>query len=132
VCLLTLITALLLTGCSGPTFALTGAGSNTYIQVNNASDGDAMESQPFSVGKGRVAVVESSLDQGKLRIDFTEVTIFRHENEPDEQIVGDVVASVVVGPGDKTEVALERGDYVLQITAVGDTGGKVAVILEKN
>ncbi|MBQ6539955.1 MAG: hypothetical protein IJL71_02905 [Oscillospiraceae bacterium] len=128
-CLIVLAAALLLTGCSGFTMSVTTSGSKTTIKVNNAADGDSMETNPSSVGKGRVCVVESSLDKGELRIDFAEAHVFSYED--DDYTVGDVVKSVTVGPGDREEFDLEKGDYVLQITSVGDTNGKVTVNFEK-
>ena len=38
-----------------------------------------------------------------------------------------MVTSVTVGPGDRNEVPLEKGDYVYLITAMGDTRGKVTI-----
>ena len=49
------------------------------------------------------------------------------EDDEEQTIVGDVVAGETVGPGDSREFPLNQGDYVLQITAVGSTSGKVTV-----
>ena len=131
IAILALVLALLLAGCDGATFVITGTPNKTTIQVNDASDGAYGESSPISVGKGRVAVVESALEKGELQIDFAEATIFHYNDDTEEIIIGDVLARVKVGGGDKATVPLEKGDYVLQVTTVGSTGGKVTVSLEK-
>ena len=129
--LLALTMALLLVGCEGSTFSFTGSGTKVNIEVNNAPDGATGESYNFSVGNGRVAVIDSSLDKGQLQIDFTEVTIFCQENRPDDVYVGDVVESATVGAGEQKSVPLAPGDYIMQVTAIGETNGKTAVSIEK-
>ena len=129
--IMALVLCALLAGCDAATYTFTGVGNKTTIEVNNAEDGAFAESQWFSVGKGRTAVVESALDKGELKIDFAEATIFAHEDGPEDVIVGDVIASVTVGPGDRAEFPLDKGDYVLQVTAVGTANGKVVVDIQK-
>ena len=129
--ILALVLCALLAGCDGVTYTFTGAGNKTTIEVNNAEDGAFGESQWFSVGKGRTAVVASSLDKGELKIDFAEVTVYAHEDGPEDVIVGDVIASVTVGAGDGAEFSLERGEYILQVKAVGTANGKVVVDIRK-
>jgi hypothetical protein len=70
--------------------------------------------------------VESSLEKGKLKIDFAQATVII-EHETERTIIGDVVASETVGPGDSREFSLPQGDYVMLLTAVGSTSGKVTV-----
>ena len=129
--ILALVLTLLLAGCDGATVVFTGTPNKTTIQVNDAADGAYAESSPISVGKGRVAVVESALEKGELKIEFAEATIFRNNNDTEEIIVGDVIAMAKVSSGDKATLPLEKGDYVLQVTTVGSTGGKVTVSIEK-
>ena len=121
-----LIAGLLLAGCAGATFTISSAGNRTTIEANNAEDGSTAESGSFSVGKGKTACVESSLEKGKLKIDFAQSTVYM-EHETERTIVGDVVASETVGPGGSRELSLPQGDYVMLITAVGSTSGKVTV-----
>ena len=121
-----LIACLLLVGCAGAAFTISSAGNRTTIEANNAEDGSTAESGSFSVGKGKTACVESSLEKGKLKIDFAQATVYR-EHETERTIVGDVVASETVGPGDSREFSLPQGDYVMLLTAVGSTSGKVTV-----
>lgn len=130
--LMTLVMALLLSGCGSSSFTFTTFGEDTTIEVKDAEDGKTSESTYFTIGKNRVAIVESSLDKGELKIDFTEVTV-RKETEDDieEVIPGEVVTSVTVGVGEKKEVPIERGDYILQVTTIGQTNGKVKVDVEK-
>ena len=121
-----LIVGLLLVGCAGATFTITSAGNKSTIEVNNAEDSSTAESGSFSVGKGKTAYVDSSLEKGQLKIDFAQAIIFR-EHDTERTIVGDVVASETVGPGDSREFPLPQGDYVMLLTAVGSTSGKVTV-----
>ena len=121
-----LIAGLLLAGCAGATFTISSAGNRTTIEANNAEDGSTAESGSFSVGKGKTACVESSLEKGKLKIDFAQATVII-EHETERTIIGDVVASETVGPGDNREFSLPQGDYVMLLTAVGSTSGKVTV-----
>ena len=133
ICLITLALSIFLLGCDGVSFTFTSFGGNTKIEVNNASDGAEGESQPISVGKDRSIVVKSSLDKGRLQIDFVEAIVFpATEDETEEIILGDVASSVEVASGGEATVSLERGDYVLQVKAIGETSGTVTLSVEKN
>lgn len=121
-----LIVGLLLVGCAGATFTITSAGNKSTIEANNAEDGSTAESGSFSVGKEKTAYVDSSLEKGQLKIDFAQAIIFR-EHDTERTIVGDVVASETIGPGDSRELPLQQGDYVMLLTAIGSTSGKVTI-----
>ena len=121
-----LIVGLLLVGCAGATFTISSAGNRTTIEINNAEDSSTAESGSFSVGKGKTAYVESSLEKGQLKIDFAQAVVFR-EHDTERTIVGDVAASETIGPGDSRELPLQQGDYVMLLTAIGSTSGKVTV-----
>ena len=121
-----LIVGLLLVGCAGATFTISSAGNKSTIEINNAEDSSTAESGSFSVGKGKMAYVESSLEKGQLKIDFAQAIVFR-EHDTEQTIVGDVVTSVTIGPEDSQELPLQQGDYVMILTAIGSTSGKVTV-----
>jgi len=123
---LVLIVGLLLVGCAGATFTISSAGNKSTIEINNAEDSSTAESGSFSVGKGKMAYVESSLEKGQLKIDFAQAIVFR-EHDTERTIVGDVVTSVTIGPEDSRELPLQQGDYVMILTAIGSTSGKVTV-----
>lgn len=120
-----------LCGCEGVKLTLTGVGTKTTIEAKDAEDGSYIENSPFYVGKGKVLLVESSLDKGQLKIDFVEATVFKRDSGLDDVILGDVAESITVGAGDSIEVSLPKGDYVMQITTVGTTNGKVVIDFEK-
>ncbi len=124
--LLLLLLSLLLTACSGVALSITSFGSKSTIEANDAEDGKFLESAAFSVGKGKTVAIESALEKGQLKIEFARAIVFR-DDEMDQTIVEDVVASETMGPGDSCEFALEQGDYVMQVTVVGSTSGKVTV-----
>ena len=48
----------------------------------------------------------------------------------DDVIAGDVIVSVTLGGGDSSSFSLEKGEYVMQITAIGNTNGKVTVNIQ--
>lgn len=121
-----LIAGLLLVGCADAAFTVSSAGNNSTITVNNAEDGSTAESDSFSVGNGQTACVTSSLEKGQLKIDFAQASVIL-EHDTWRTIVGDVVASKTVGPGDSLEFSLQEGDYVMLLTAVGSTSGEVSV-----
>ena len=129
IAVLAMATVMLLVGCEGVKLTLTSVGSKTTIEAKDAPDGTYGEAGPFSVGKGKSAAVESSLDKGELKIDFMEVAVFHNDEGPDDVMDLDVVASVTVGAGDKRDIPLDKGDYLLQITTVGETNGKATVDL---
>ena len=128
-----LMMAMVLSGCDGATYTFTSFGGKTTIEVNQASDGADAESSVLSVGKNRSAAIESSLDKGRLQIDFVDATVFPGgEDLPDEVVLNDTVASITVGPGSIESIPLEQGDYVMQVKAIGETNGKITVNIEKN
>ena len=104
---------------------------NAPLSAKDAEDGTYGEAGPFSVGKGKTATVEPSLDKGELKIDFMEVAVFHNDGQPDDVMNLGVAASVTVsGTGEKQEIVLEKGDYLLQYTTSGETSGKVIVNIE--
>lgn len=123
------ILSLLLAGCSGLSFSLsfTTSGNHTTIEVNNAADGTTGESSPITVGKGQTVVVESALDKGEVRIDFAEAIVHYYSDEPDVVYTGDVITSVTIGDENRQEIALDPGEYILQVTTIGETNGKITV-----
>ena len=127
--LLLLLLSLLLTGCAGAALTITSAGNKSTIEANDAEDGRYLESAAFSVGKGKTVVIESSLEKGQLKIEFAQAIVWRDE-DVEETVIGDVVASETVGSGDSREFSLEQGDYVMQVTVIGSTSGRVTVNIQ--
>ena len=136
-CLTALLTALILTGCGGFdlnfTFSFTNLMGKTTVEIKDAEDGETAQSDYVSVGKGRAAVIESALEKGRLQIDIAEAEVYTYPDDdtPDDIVVGDVVESITVGPGDTARVSLEKGDYVYLVTAIGETSGKVVIDIQK-
>lgn len=130
--LLVLIMALLLAGCGGIHFSLTltETMNSCTIEADNAKDGDTIESNAFSAGPGASAVMESSLEKGQLQIDVAEASVIANEEGPSDVIPGMVVETVTLGAGDTASVSLEGGDYVFQITVIGETSGKAVIRIE--
>ena len=129
VCILMIIA--LLVGCSGAAFSMTTTGQKSKVKANEAEDGTFIETEYTSVGKNRIAVIEADLEKGRLQIDFVEVTVFAHENQPADVIQGDIAVSVTVGSDDQEQIDLPKGDYVIRITAVGTTTGGAKIEIEK-
>ena len=125
--LLLLLLSVLLTGCLGASVTITSAGNDSTIKVENAEDGKTAESGTFTVGKGETVSIVSSLDKGQLKIEFAEADVMRDENDLEQVRIGDVAAVETVGAGDSRTLSLEPGTYVMQLTVIGETNGKVTV-----
>lgn len=136
-CLTALLTALILAGCGGLdlnfTFSFTNLMGKTTVEIKDAEDGETAQSEYVSVGKGRAAVIESALEKGRLQIDIAEAEVYSYPDDdtPDDIVVGDVVESITVGPGDTARISLAKGDYVYLVTAIGETSGKVVIDIQK-
>ncbi len=126
-----LLFAVLLAACGTSTFTTTSLGEDTKIEVENADDGATSESLYVSIGKNRIATIESALDKGQLQIDITEAIVFKNEDDSEDVMLGDIYATVTVGPDDKEEIELPQGDYIYQLTAIGTTNGTVTIDVEK-
>ena len=122
-----LLFAVLLAACGTSTFTTTSLGEDTKIEVENADDGATSESLYVSIGKNRIATIESALDKGQLQIDITEAIVFKNEDDSEDVMLGDIYATVTVGPDDKEEIELPQGDYIYQLTAIGTTNGSKPV-----
>ena len=127
--LLSLI-GLLLSGCAGAKFSITSSSKNAKIQINDVEDGTFAEISDMYVSSGKTVHVESSLNKGKLKIEFCEAIDVSTGDEADEYVAGAVMDMVEVGPGETKEVALDVGRYVLQLTTVGQTDGTVQINIE--
>ena len=123
--------SVLLAACGTSTFTTTSLGEDTKIEVENADDGATSESLYVSIGKNRIATIESALDKGQLQIDITEAIVFKNEDDSEDVMLGDIYATVTVGPDDKEEIELPQGDYIYQLTAIGTTNGTVTIDVEK-
>ena len=126
-----LILAMLLAACGTSTFTTSSVGEATKIEVTDADDGATSESLYVSIGKNRIATIESALDKGQLQIDITEAIVFKNEDDSEDVMLGDIYATVTVGPDDKEEIELPQGDYIYQLTAIGTTNGTVTIDVEK-
>ena len=126
-----LLLAMLLAACGTSTFTTTSLGEDTKIEVTDADDGATSESLYVSIGKNRIATIESALDKGQLQIDITEAIVFKNEDDSEDVMLGDIYATVIVGPDDKEEIELPQGDYIYQLTAIGTTNGTVTIDVEK-
>ena len=129
VCLIAVLA--LLTACGGAVFSATTTGQKSKVTANDAQDGDFIELEYTSVGKNRLAVIDSSLDKGQLLIEFVEVTVFAHTDQPADVIQGDVAVSVTISGDDSAQFDVPKGDYVIRVTAVGETNGEVKIEIEK-
>ncbi|MBQ6560378.1 MAG: hypothetical protein IJL85_06070 [Erysipelotrichaceae bacterium] len=124
--LLSLI-ALLLSGCGGAKFDITSSSKNAKIKINDVEDGTYAEISTMSVSKGKTVHVESSLNKGKLKIEFCEAIDISTGDEPNEYVAGAIIETVEIGPGETLEVSLDSGEYLLQLTTIGQTEGTVQI-----
>ena len=119
--------ALLLSGCGAVKFDVTSSSRNAKIKINDVEDGTFAEISSMYVSKGETVHIESSLNKGKLKIEFCESIDVSTGDEADEYIAGAVMETVEVGPGETLEVSLDVGRYVLQLTTVGQPDGTVQI-----
>lgn len=126
-----LVLAMVLSGCSN-NFTFTSFMGKITIEIKDDEGGRTSESDYFTLDKGKVLNVESSLAEGQVQIDFVEAEVYLHEgDDPADVILGDTVDSITAGPGDSQTVSLDPGDYVIQLTTIGKTNGKILVTQEK-
>ena len=130
-CLVTVM-VFALAGCSESAFSFTQVGDKLTIEAKDAADAHEAEYEAIEVGDNCVVNITSALDKGELKIEFYEaINTKTDEEEDDNYVLGDVAATVNVGPDSVESVPLPYGDYVLEITAVGETNGKVDLVIEK-
>ena len=126
--LLALAMVLLLAGCEGAPLSMVSGGNNMTVSANNAPDGATLEGTPISVKAGKTFSLEASLEKGELRIELVAATVRRHNDKPDEVYPGDVIAWASVASRDRVEFSSPgKGDYIIRVTAVGETKGQVKV-----
>ena len=126
------LVAVTLCGCNSYKFSMTSSNSKTTVKVNHVEDGDTADSSAFEVGKNRVVNIESSLTQGELQIAFVSAINVASIDDDDNWIKLDTVKTVTVGPEDQLSFPLDRGDYIMEFTAVGETDGSVVITITKS
>jgi len=129
--LLSLVVAVLLTACGGFSYTMTSTNDKTTVKINNADDGDSIDSDSIIVDGDKVAIVDSALEKGQIQVELIEATVFPKEDSSEEDVIeGDVATAVTVGPGEQQELEAKAGEYILRFTAVGEASGKVEVRFE--
>ena len=124
---LIILSLLFANGCKGFKYVFTGGLDGYSIEVN-ASDGDYAESSDFTLLSDRNAVITGNLEEGKLQIEFAEATIIMTDPDtPEDVIVGNVIETVTVGGNEELTVRLPQNDYVMLVTAMGKTKGKIDI-----
>ena len=128
---LLLIMSLAIAGCGKLDFELTRIGDNTTIKATT-TDGKTTDSEYFSVGKNEHVTVESSLEKGALSLEFISVDVFIHSDDsPDDIIETGTVKTLNISGHDSATIDLDKGNYIMRITAVGTTEGTVKVSVGK-
>ena len=122
--------ALLLSGCGGAKMDITSSSRSAKIKINDAEDGTYAEISTMSVSDGKKVHIESSLNKGKLKIEFCEAIEVSSTDETDEYVAGAIVETAEVGPGESVDLTLGPARYVLQLTTVGQTEGTVQINID--
>ena len=117
------LSVLLLSGCGAVNFEITSSSKKANIKMSDVEDGTFAEISTMSVSKGKTVHIESSLNKGKLKIEFAEAIEVSSTDEEDEFVAGNIVETVEVGPGEKLELSIDPGRYVVQLTTLGQTEG---------
>ncbi|MBR2702308.1 MAG: hypothetical protein IKE77_09505 [Erysipelotrichaceae bacterium] len=126
-----MIMTLLVTGCGKVSFELTRIGDNTTIKAT-AADGKTADTEYFTVGKDEQVTIDASLEKGSLSLEFISVDVFiQSDNSPDDIIETGTVKTLKISGNDKATLDFDKGNYIIRITAVGDTEGTVKVTVGK-
>lgn len=125
--ILAVLSVLLLSSCGAVGVDITSSSSNAKIKINDVEDGTYAEISTMSVSSGKTVHIESSLNKGKLKIEFCEAIKVSAAGDSDEYVAGNIVKTVEIGPGENLDVSLDSGRYVLQLTTVGKTDGTVQI-----
>ena len=123
--ILTVLLVLVLTGCGAVKYEITGGFSKMTVKVHNVDDQAYGESQEFST-KGNITI-EPELKKGSLQIEFAEVVNWASADEPDNYEVIAIAKTVTVTGNEKQEIEIPSGDYILQMTAIGNTDSTVII-----
>jgi len=113
---------LLLSGCSS-NYSFTQTADETKIKISAKKDATG-ESLWFSVPDGYAVEVTTSLDSGKVQLEFVEVAVSVIDGDEDVTTL-DVVKSITVSGSDKVTVELPVNDYVIWVTAVENSKGTI-------
>lgn len=126
-----MIITLLVTGCGKVSFEFTRIGDNTTIKAT-AADGKTADTEYFTVGKDEQVTIDASLEKGALSLEFISVDVFiQSDNSPDDIIETGTVKTLKISGNDKATLDFDKGNYIIRITAVGDTVGTVKVTVGK-
>lgn len=126
-----MIITLLVTGCGKVSFEFTRIGDNTTIKAT-AADGKTADTEYFTVGKDEQVTIDASLEKGALSLEFISVDVFiQSDNSPDDIIETGTVKTLKISGNDKATLDFDKGNYIIRITAVGDTEGTVKVTVGK-
>ena len=125
--ILLILSAFLLSGCGAVKFDITSSSSKARISIKDVEDGTYAEISTMTVSGGKTVHIDSSLNKGKLKIEFAEAIEVSSADEEDEFVAGNIVETVEVGPGENLEVTIDPGRYVVQLTTVGQTEGPVEI-----
>ena len=127
VLILAMLSVFLLSACGSVGININSSSSKAKIQINDVEDGSYAEISTMSVSGGKTVHIESSLNKGKLKIEFCEAIKVSAAGDSDEYVAGNIAKTVEVGPGENLDVTLDPGKYVLQLTTVGQSDGAVEI-----
>ncbi len=125
--ILLILSAFLLSGCGAVKFDITSSSSKARISIKDVEDGTYAEISTMTVSNGKTVHVGSSLNKGKLRIEFCETIKVSAAGEENEYVAGNIAGTIEIGPGENIDVSLPSGRYVLQLTTAGQTDGTVEI-----
>ncbi|MBO4919759.1 MAG: hypothetical protein J5365_06340 [Erysipelotrichaceae bacterium] len=125
--ILAMLFMLLLSGCGAVKFEINSSSKKASIKISDVEDGTYAEISTMTVSGGKTVHIDSSLNKGKLKIEFAEAILVSSADEVDEYVAGNIVETVEVGPGENLEVTIDPGRYVVQLTTVGQTEGTVEI-----
>ena len=117
-----LLMSVLFAGCGAAKYEMTGALNNMTVKVNDVEDGAYAESFVFGIGK-KPLHIESELTKGKLQLEIASVINMADADDPADYQVVEIVETVTLSPGDVLDIELPKDDYMILVTAIGNTDG---------
>lgn len=123
------LAGILLAGCSVSSFSTSSINNKVTIEMNGVKDGDVSETGPITVEDGQSISVDVKITKGTIKIDFLDAATAVRKNDSDSVSTGKVISSLTMPMSGTNSyaVTIGKGEYLLQVSAVGETSGTATV-----
>lgn len=127
-----LVSAMFLTACSSSEFATVSDenGKSMIITATNAGTDSSSISGSLIVGDNDEIIIESSLEEGSIQLDFLSGEDFDDmEDVPSGEV--DSLLEAVVGPGETQTCEISSGEYMVKVSVLEKATGSVNVTIKE-